>query len=265
MVYLTTSQIVIASLLLLVNAGISIWLSLRLERPIIIAAIRMVLQLVTVGFILRYVFRQDNVAIVLLCLMVMTLSAGQACVSRCKIRYKGFWLDASVSLMASSWIVGLLTLFLVIQPVPWYLPQYAIPLMGMILGNSLNGITLGQQQFVQELDLRKQEINSMLAMGATSYEAALPSIRSALQTGMTPMLNSMTIAGLVSLPGMMTGQILGGIDPLEAVKYQIVIMFLIASASAIGTLISVALCFNRAFTASHQFVWSTIATDHNSA
>ena len=117
---------------------------------------------------------------------------------------------------------------------PWYEPQYAIPILGMILGNTLTGVSLGIERMTEELTAGRGAVEMSLALGATRWEAAQGPARQAVRAGMIPTLNQMAVVGLVSLPGMMTGQVLAGQSPLQAVRYQIVIMFLIAAASALG-------------------------------
>ncbi len=136
----------------------------------------------------------------------------------------------------------------------WYQPQYAVPLMGMILGNTMNGVSLGQAALIDALLSRRDRVETLLAMGATRWEAASDPIRHAVRTGMIPLVNMMMVVGLVNLPGMMTGQILSGTRPIEAVKYQIVIMFLVASSAALGTVAVVLLSFLRLFSRDHQFL-----------
>ncbi|MEC8799807.1 MAG: ABC transporter permease, partial [Planctomycetota bacterium] len=140
----------------------------------------------------------------------------------------------------------------------WLTGQFIIPLLGMVLGNVLNGISVGLTTLTDSFATQKESIESQLALGATSYEAAKPMIQRALRSGMTPMINSMMVVGLVSLPGMMTGQLLSGVEPLEAVKYQIVIMFLIAAATAMGTGGIVLLGYRRLFNEHHQFIASRL-------
>ena len=142
----------------------------------------------------------------------------------------------------------------------WYQPQYAIPLLGMVLGNILNGITLGLNTFTEALVTRRDYVEPMLSAGATRWEAAREPLRDAMTTGMTPIINAMMIVGLVSLPGMMTGQLVSGMEPLHAVKYQIVIMFLIASATALGTVGVVVLTFLKLFNTDHQFLSGDIVS-----
>jgi energy-coupling factor transporter ATP-binding protein EcfA2 len=141
---------------------------------------------------------------------------------------------------------------------PWYAPQYAIPLLGKILGNTLNGISLGLDRLGSELAARRAEVEALLALGATRWEAARQPIQQAVRTGLIPIINSIMVVGIVSLPGMVTGQILAGASPLEAVKYQIVIVFLFASGTALGTVSVVLLSYRRLFNSSHQFLYQLV-------
>ena len=129
-----------------------------------------------------------------------------------------------------------------------------------MLGNSLNGVSLGLERLGEELASKRATIDGLLALGASRREAAAEPVRTAIRTGLVPITNSMMVVGIVSLPGMMTGQLLAGASPVEAVKYQIVIMFFIATATAIGTITVVLLAFRRLFNASHQFLHSRLAS-----
>ena len=124
----------------------------------------------------------------------------------------------------------------------------------MILGNTLNGISLGMDRLGDELATKHNQVDTLLALGATRWEAARASVQQAVRTGMIPMLNMMMIVGVVSLPGMMTGQLLAGTKPDQAVMYQIVIMFLLAAGTSLGTVSVVLLGYRRLFTAEHQFL-----------
>jgi putative ABC transport system permease protein len=128
----------------------------------------------------------------------------------------------------------------------------------MILGNTLTGISLGLERFTDTLTRGRDQVELLLSLGGSRWEAALPAIREAARTGMIPILNSMTVVGIVSLPGMMTGQLLAGVSPVQAVKYQIVIMFLIASATALGTVGAVLFSYLRLFTRRHQFQFEAL-------
>ena len=248
-------QVALAASLIIVNAIISIVLKLGLGRTLLLASVRTIVQLALVGLVLQTVFQWDRWYAVVGLMAIMTLIAGITAAQRSKRRYPGIWTDAILSVWASSWIIMGFTLLAVMKGIDtWYQPQYAIPIMGMLLGNTLSGISVGLNTFGEGLVTRRSEIETYLALGATRWEAGRDAIQNAIRTGMIPIINSMMIVGIVSLPGMMTGQILSGTAPMQAVKYQIVIMFLIASSTALGTVGVVLLGFSRLFNTEHQFL-----------
>jgi len=251
-------QVGLATLLILLNGGLSFVLKLGLGKRLLIAALRTTVQLLLVGFVLQKIFALSHWGPVLGLGLAMVLIAGHAAMRRTSRRYPGIWISATLSILVSSWLVAGIALGAIVRVEPWYLPQYAIPLLGMILGNALTGISLGLDRFAETLVQGKDQVELYLTLGGTRWEAALPAIRRAVSTGMIPILNSMTVVGLVSLPGMMTGQLLAGVSPSEAVKYQIVIMFLIASVTGLGTVGAVLLSYLRLFNPRHQFLSDSI-------
>jgi putative ABC transport system permease protein len=252
---LSYGQIAIASLLVILNAAISMAMHLGIARRLLLGAARMVVQLLLVGFILRWVFASRKLYFVLPVMLTMSLIAGFAAVQRSGRRYPGVWLNSIVSIFFSSWAMIAIALFLILRVRPWYTPQYAIPFMGMILGNSISGVSLALDRLGEELTTHRNQVETLLALGATRWEAARLPLRSAVSTGMIPTINVMVVAGIVTLPGTMTGQLIAGTDPVTAVKYQIVIMFLLVSGTALATVGTVLLSFNRLFTPSHQFFY----------
>jgi putative ABC transport system permease protein len=260
-VELTAWQVALASLLILTNGAISVILRLRMEQSLLIGSIRCVVQLLLVGLMLEWVFEQHRWYVVLAVASVMTLVAGLTAASRNVRQYPGILLNTVVSMWASAWLVTAFALFAVLQEGDtWYQPQYAIPLLGMVLGNTLNGISVGLNTFTESLVARRDRVETLLALGASRWEAARGPTQLAVRTGMTPIINSMMIVGIVSLPGMMTGQLISGMAPIEAVKYQIVIMFLVASATALGTVGVVLLSFLRLFNRDHQCLIGSLST-----
>lgn len=252
---LSNGQVGLAALLIVVNGAASIALQLRLERTLAIASVRTIVQLALVGLVLEWVFQAQHWYYVLLLALVMTITAGVAAANRVDRRYPKMRWDALLAVWASSWLVTGYVLLAVLQRgAQWYDPQYLAPLLGMVLGNALTGISLGLGTMTESLSARRGEVETLLALGATRWEAALGAIQHAVRTGMIPIVNSMMIVGVVSLPGMMTGQLLSGTAPLDAVKYQIVVMFMIAAATALGTVAAVLLSYRRLFNADHQFV-----------
>ena len=255
---LSAGQVAAAAALIAFNAAISLALKLGMERRLVVAAVRTVAQLTLIGLVLEWVFAVRSWPLVVALATVMATVAGVAAVRRVGRRYPGIWLNSLVSMWASSWLIAGLAVGGVVRVDPWWEPQYAIPLLGMILGNTLNGISLGLDRLTEELVTRRDRVETLLALGATRWEAARDPVRSAVRTGMIPILNSMMVVGIVSIPGMMTGQLLAGVDPRSAVEYQIVVMFLIASGTALGTVGVVLLGYRRLFNRRHQFLYHSI-------
>lgn len=251
---LSLADVAIATLLIVINGAVSVALSLGLGRQLALAAVRTVVQLLAVGYVLGWVFTFDRWYVVLPMMALMTAIAGFAGAARGAHTYAGQRSDSIVSIWISSWLVAAVGLFAVIRIHPWYEPQYAIPILGMILGNTLTGVSLAIERMTEELTARRDRVDMALALGATRWEAAQGPARQAVRAGMIPTLNQMAVVGVVSLPGMMTGQVLAGQSPLQAVRYQIVIMFLIAASSALGTVGAVLLTYRRLFSAEHRFL-----------
>jgi len=249
---ITYGQLALATVLILVNLPISIALRLGLTASLALATLRVVVQLLLIGFVLEWLFTQDNPLLILTISLIMTAVAGISAVNRTKHRFVGIYWNSLLSVLVSAALVTGLAMGGIVQVEPWYDPQYLIPLLGMVLGNTLTGISLGLDHFMERLTSQRHQIETLLTLGATRWEAAHEQVRNALRVGMIPTINSMMVMGLVSLPGMMTGQILAGANPIDAVRYQIVIVFMIASGAALGTFGVVFLAFRTLLSANHQ-------------
>ena len=249
---LSALDLTVAAGLVLVAGIVSVALQLRLERRLALAAIRTVVQLLLVGYVLKWVFGLGTLPAVGGMATVMIVMASRAAVQRSSRTFGGAIPLAFLTLF----VVGLLTTTavtaLVISVDPWYRPRYFIPLLGMVLGNGLTGISLCLDTLLEALAERRSEVEMELAHGATRWEAARTPLQEAVRRGMIPTINSMMVVGIVSLPGMMTGQILAGANPIEAVKYQIVIMFMIAGATSLGCIGMAMLVYHRLFNDRHQ-------------
>jgi putative ABC transport system permease protein len=251
-IFITPEQLFFAATLIAVNIGSSFLLHLGLGRQWLIAALRMVGQLLLIGFLLDWIFTLNNPWWILGIALFMATTAAVTAVGRTKKRFPLIYWNSFISILAAVFFVMGLALTGILKVDPWYAPQYLFPLLGMVLGNTLNGISLGLDRFMENLSTRCKEVEMLLGLGATSWEATHELIRDALRTSMIPTLNSMMVMGVVSLPGMMTGQILAGASPSEAVRYQIVIVFMIAAAAACGATSVVILAFRRLFNSRHQ-------------
>ncbi|MCW8915722.1 MAG: iron export ABC transporter permease subunit FetB [Magnetovibrio sp.] len=242
-VYIQLSYIdlAIASTLLLLAGGLSVALNLGLEKSLGIAALRTTVQLSLIGIVLKMLFQLVSPWWTGLAALVMVLLAGREVIARQTLKLRGGWSYsiATSSLIMAGGIVTILALTTAVRPEPWYDPRFAIPLLGMMLGNTLTGISVGMERLNATLKREKDAIEARLLLGHTRRDAVRPYVREAMRAGLMPIINAMSAAGLISLPGMMTGQILAGVDPTEAVKYQILIMFLLAGTTSIGALIAV--------------------------
>jgi putative ABC transport system permease protein len=236
-------ELALASALVLLVALLSLPLRLRLLQPTLVAGLRMVAQLLLVGLVLEVIFSHVVWWWVTLMALVMVLVAGREVMARQKRRFIGFWGfgTGTAAMFVSSFSVCVLALAVMVQPEPWYLPQYAIPMLGMLLGNTMTGIALAMDRLTEGAWQQRGIIEARLALGH-SWRVALSEVRrEAARSGMIPTINSMASAGIVNLPGMMTGQILAGAPPMEAVKYQILIMLLIFASVSLGTISSISL------------------------
>lgn len=186
------------------------------------ALFRMLIQLILIGYVLTYIFTSDSSYLVILILSVMLVAASIIALRPLKKKHKDLYLYAFMSISVG----GIFTLFMVVFGVldlnPWYEPRFLIPLAGMIFANSMNAVSISAERFENE----SERGYSYMEARATSYKAAL-----------IPIINSLFAVGLVSLPGMMTGQILSGVDPLIAVRYQIMVMLMILGSAGISVAI----------------------------
>lgn len=231
--------------------GMNLWHRLGMERTLLLAAVRTVAQLTAVGFVIGWVFERSAWYLIVGLLVVMALVAAQAAAGRVRPRRRGMMLI----FMATLTVVTLLTLLYVTQVVvgvhQWE-PQYLIPLGGIVLGNAMTAGSLAAERLLSEVTAKRVQIESMLAMGARPARAVLPQVRTAVRAAITPIVNSMMIVGIVKLPGIMTGQMLGGQGPLQASLYQMVVMFMIVFGDSMAAIVIVLVLRGRLFTHAAQ-------------
>jgi putative ABC transport system permease protein len=251
-------DLALAALLLILPAAISIGLRLGLERRLVVAGLRTVLQLAFIGLVLEWVFALDRWYWVVPVLLVMLTVAARAAVNRSARQFDGAYLASFATLVLATGTVTFAATEIVIGVESWYQPRYVIPLLGMLLGNGLNGISLSMDRLLSDLVERRAAVEARLALGASLWTAVRPWVADAVRVGMTPIINSMMVVGIVSLPGMMTGQILAGADPVDAVSYQILIMFMIAGATSVGTIVLCLLAYRTLADPLERVRWDRI-------
>ncbi len=246
-ILLTPVDLALASLLLVADGVLSIVLGLGLHRRLAIAGVRMVLQLLLVGYLLRLVFASGHPSVTLLLIVVMALVAMREIGARPKARLVclGTYVIAATAVAVSASLTILLVLTTAIRPHPWWDPHYAVPLAGIILGSVLNASSLSLDTVLRGVVLERAGIEAQLSLGTPYARATRPLMREAVRLGLLPVVNQMTAAGVITLPGIMTGQILAGLDPMQAVKYQILLMFLLAGSSGLAAVLVAGLTLRR--------------------
>jgi putative ABC transport system permease protein len=233
--------------MILIISGISIRKKHGLEKDFLIGSVRTFLQLILLGYILNWIFKNDSFIVILLISVVMTVNSALHSRSRIQIKYKTLLLDNFLSTALTIWPLALIGSAL-LHATPLWKVEIFLPLLGMLLGNTLNGISVGVDFFGTELKSKKEEIISLIALGANKKEATAHVIQRSLKIAMMPTLNSMASMGIVSIPGMMTGQILAGNTPGEAAITQVILMLLIAVGTYSGTYLALAMTRRHKFT-----------------
>jgi putative ABC transport system permease protein len=235
--------------LILLSSFASWKLALGLGKDLWWGACRTYTQLMLMGFVLTYVFKTSHPLITLGLFTWMIFWASRIISGR--IKHKPFPLQLPIfTTMAITYIsITAITVGGFLQNDPWYNPVVFITIGGMVIGNSMNAVAISLERLFSDLREKRFEVEQRLLFGADFKQASAPLLRDAIRAGMIPSINSLMGVGLVFIPGMMTGQILGGEDPVNAARYQILIMLLVSASTAIGcsaiTLYMLKKCFNK--------------------
>jgi len=222
-------------------------------KLLIVASVRMTVQLVLAGLLLSYLFATPHPIFTIMYVLAMVVF------SVYRIFSKNRWINRrfKIYIILALTVSGVLILIFFLKAVvgiSMFNPQYAIPLGGMIIGNTMTGITLGLKTFHENLDSNRTQITALLDIGATPKKVLLPFVNSALESALLPTLNSMLGMGIISLPGMMTGQILSGTLPLTAIMYQIAIMIAICTSVCLGVFLTLYFGYQTLYNRKNQFM-----------
>lgn len=252
-VKLNIMQFSMVYVLLIVVLAIMKKTKINQTKMLLVASIRMTVQLVLAGLVLTYIFKNPHPIFTIMYLCAMTIFATHRVISKNKDINKNFRIGIGVSIAASG--LGIIAFFvLVVVRVNLFNPQYTIPLGGMILGNTMTGVSLGVKTFSQSVSSSKAKINTLLNLGASPKKVLLPFVNNALETALIPTLNSMVGMGIVSLPGMMTGQILSGTLPMTAILYQIAIMISICTVVCLSVFCSLYIGYRTLYNDRNQLI-----------
>jgi len=225
---------------------------LGVGRMALTASVRGTAQLALVGYYLAALLTIQRFELVFATFLVMLGVAAHTGASRLGRPVPGLSWLAGASLGAGTALGVALMSGLVVRPSPWYDPQYVIPFAGMLLGNAMNGASLAGERFQEDLRARAEEVEARLCLGQSGPESVHPLLARALRASLIPTLNSFAVAGVVQLPGMMTGQILSGVEPSVAARYQILIFFLLLLSTLVSTLLFLLALRERHLTPAHQ-------------
>ncbi|MGD2138072.1 MAG: ABC transporter permease, partial [Gammaproteobacteria bacterium] len=216
MIALSVVDLAVAAVLVVLLALLSLQLGTGIGRQLLVGAARTAIQLTLIGLVLKALFANAHLHWVMLMSLFMLLVAGREVMARQERRFTGWWGYAvgTFSMFLSSFTVAVFALVVVLGNTPWYAPQYAIPLLGMLLGNTMNGIAISMDRLTHSAWEQRELIEARLMLGQ-GWDTAIAELRrQAIRSGMIPIINAMAAAGVISLPGMMTGQILAGAAPV---------------------------------------------------
>ncbi|MDJ0553318.1 MAG: iron export ABC transporter permease subunit FetB [Microcoleaceae cyanobacterium MO_207.B10] len=237
MIQLTIPDIAMALGLMAIAIGLSAWQKLGLEWQLLIATVRTIVQLIFIGYVLSIVFATKQPWLVIGILAVMLTVASVVARNRISKKIPRLLPLVWGSILTSTVLSISYTNLLVIRPDSWYEPQYLIPLVGIVLGNAMNAAAIAGERLVSTINSSPVEIETFLSLGATPQQAVTKYRKDAVRAALIPTLNSMMVIGIVTLPGILTGQLLTGVNPLDAVAYQMLIMFLLAFANLVTSLL----------------------------
>lgn len=235
--------LLITSSLVLVSLLFSYSQKLKLERETIFSVARAIVQLFAVGYVLNYIFGLNNPLFTTLLLLIMSFNAAFNAAKRGKGVHNGLPISF-LSIVAGT---AATLAVLVFSGAVRYLPNQIIPVSGMIISNAMVALGLCYRQMSADFQSRRDEIETKLCLGADILPSSIEIVRGAIRTGMIPTIDSAKTLGIVSLPGMMTGLILAGVSPLQAIRYQILVTFMLLSTTAISSFLACFLSYRGFF------------------
>lgn len=244
-------QFSIIYLLLLIVLAIYKKCKINQTKLLLIGSFRMTVQLVLAGFVLTYIFKNPKPLFIIAYLSFMIAMAIYTALSRNKGINAKFKIIVSFCLALTGIFIILFFILVVIRTSFWN-PQYTIPISGMIMGNAMTGVSLGVKTFNENVKTQKQKITTLINIGATPKSILIPFVNKAVETALLPTINSMMGMGIISLPGMMTGQILSGTLPTVAILYQIAIMIAITTVVCLAVFTSLYFGYKTLFNSRNQ-------------
>ncbi|XP_072960547.1 UPF0014 membrane protein STAR2-like [Typha angustifolia] len=246
-----------ATTVVLVAVALSFAQKLGLEKEMLYSVARAFLQLSVIGFVLQFIFTQKNTGWILLAYLFMVSVAGYTAGQRAKHVPRGKYI-AGVSILAGTALTMFLLVILNVFP---FTPRYIIPVAGMMVGNAMTVTGVTMKKLREDVKIQKSMVETALALGATPRQATLEQVKRSLIIALSPVIDNAKTVGLISLPGAMTGLIMGGASPLEAIQLQIVVMNMLIGASTVSSILSTYLCWPAFFTKAYQLEYKVFSSD----
>ncbi|MEI8032490.1 MAG: iron export ABC transporter permease subunit FetB [Chlorobiaceae bacterium] len=244
---ISSGQLLLALVFILAAQASSFIYQLGLNRDIIVGTVRTFAQLFLMGYVLTWIFRSTTVWIVVGVFAVMVVSAVFIVRGRVGEKQIPYIIPTFLTMLISYFATALFVSGMIVGTTPWWEPRYFIPLGGMVIGNSMSGLAIALERLFRDMRQGREMVEMKLTLGADYREASNDIFRNAVNAGMIPSINAMMGVGLVFIPGMMSGQILAGADPLIAIRYQIVVMLMLVGSTAITSVVVMLIVRRRCF------------------
>ena len=238
-IVISNTSLLISVSLMLIVAIIGLLNKLGITKNVLLGTVRSFAQLTVMGYVLGWIFDLEKWYLTVLMLLIMLIFATYDSYKRIDFRLGSTFPCCLIAMVAGTAFPLAFMFYIVLRITPWYNPQYVIPISAMVISNTMTAISICLNTFGNELRLRRFEVETKLSLGANRGKALEVIRKSAIKAGLIPTINALMVLGIVKLPGMMTGQILGGVAPVESVKYQLLIMYMISSATAVSLFVLV--------------------------
>ncbi|MDE4081415.1 MULTISPECIES: iron efflux ABC transporter permease subunit FetB [Enterobacter cloacae complex] len=254
---ITNESLALSMVLVLVAIVVSYREKLGLEKDILWSIARAVIQLIIVGYVLKYIFNVNHAVLTLLMVLFICFNAAWNAQKRSKYIDKAF----ISSLIAITTGTALTLAVLVLSGSIEFTPMQVIPITGMIAGNAMVAVGLCYNNLGQRFSSEQQQLQEKLSLGATPKVASAQLMRDSIRSSLIPTVDSAKTVGLVSLPGMMSGLIFAGIDPVKAIKYQIMVTFMLLATASLSTIVACYLTYRKFYNSRHQLVASSLKNE----
>ena len=247
-IQITLGQVAATLVLVAVAVAVSAWQRADLERDIGIAVIRSFIQLTAIGYVIKFIFDQNNLGFVVALLAAMVLFGALTARSRARKVPHAFWPLLIALALAAAATLGLVLALGVFNPQA----RYLVPVGGMVIGNAMTAAAVALNRLGDDVADSTNQIEATLALGATTTQAIGPIVRRSLRSGMIPLIDSTKTTGLIFFPGTMVGMLLAGAAPVDAVRLQLILLYILLGSVALGALTSVLLAYRNFFTPAQQ-------------